>query len=802
MRRSTVPVRLILSVILVCTLVIVSLPVLDTLLYPEGSASGHSIAFAQDASCAGCDTVKDEIKLLKSRLAAPPPDATSADLARARQSLAAANKRFDRCVSNGCLEPPVIVQPPKPDSGGERDDPDDTGDIQAPDSDGDGVPDYVDDCPGTARGVVVDSRGCPKVMELYVSMPEDNDVFAPGTVNMTIEGHVQNLQGGYPIGGATIRTYLYDDGPEGVEWYLELDLTNSEGYFLGPFQLTSIPPGVYSLRVTASAQGYADVSKTVTSIAIGDIAVACYSDSDCDDGDPCTIDTCVNPGTPSAYCLHEPIVSCGDSDGCCPPGCDYTTDNDCPRPSNIEALNVLHDATENAIREAKEKIHALEDSSTPSQELEEELKEGLKRIDQGIEELNSGIKALDEHIEDQTQQLLIEELKWKNKELEMELRLEQFLYKAARQDNAELVTVIKTQEGIIKTKDAEMVAMQISISDDALLMMVDGDTECEIEELHEDSMLVRVKEGVVGSFKFAADTAWVVAGTTLSIADTALTAAGSVADSVVDAAGSVVDSVVDAAGSVAGSAVNAAGSVVDSVVDAASDMIDYINPFSLSVFSDNAGLFSTHTKFELSYDPASRITTVTAFEDFVTVTSLRTDEPERVVAAGQRIEITDDGFSPTLDLTQADLLSLADRYAIAFGGMNPLLIGTTSNPPSASFALMPQEPEAGDTVVVVSTSSDPDGDTLSTSWYVDGEHLLELENQSDWEWADVEAGKHTVTLKIDDGKGGTDEYSMAVTVARDAEDGGIDTAFIILIAIVAATAGVLFFLNSRRRRRR
>jgi len=29
------------------------------------------------------------------------------------------------------------------------------------DSDGDGVPDYLDECPGTPRGIAVDSRGCP-----------------------------------------------------------------------------------------------------------------------------------------------------------------------------------------------------------------------------------------------------------------------------------------------------------------------------------------------------------------------------------------------------------------------------------------------------------------------------------------------------------------------------------------------------------------------------------------------------------------------------------------------------------------
>jgi hypothetical protein len=31
----------------------------------------------------------------------------------------------------------------------------------------------------------------------------------------------------------------------------------------------------------------------------------CCYDSDCDDGDPDTTDTCENPGTPDAYCRHE-----------------------------------------------------------------------------------------------------------------------------------------------------------------------------------------------------------------------------------------------------------------------------------------------------------------------------------------------------------------------------------------------------------------------------------------------------------------------------------------------------------------
>ena len=125
--------------------------------------------------------------------------------------------------------------------------------------------------------------------------------------------------------------------------------------------------------------------------------------------------------------------------------------------------------------------------------------------------------------------------------------------------------------------------------------------------------------------------------------------------------------------------------------------------------------------------------------------------------------------------------------------------------PTASFAVMPQEPKAGDTIVVASTSSDPDGDTLSTSWYVDGEHLLELDNQSDWEWADVEAGRHTVTLEIDDGKGGTDEYSMAVSVVRDGEEGaGRDsrsTSNLLYILLIPVAVAIVILIRRRQRKR-
>ena len=759
MRRRGMQVHTILRAISVCALLIVSLPVIDSLISPEICGGGSSVAFAQDDPCAGCDTVRAEIEQLRAGLANPPSDAASSYLMNTRNALNKAEARLQQCVDNGCMAALVAAQQQQPSSSGDSDGGQDSEDLQAPDSDGDGVPDVVDDCPGTPAKVAVDSRGCPKEMALDVSMPEHNEVFAPETVNMTVEGHVRNLQGGYPMGGVTIRTYLYDQGSEDVEWDLELDPTDSDGYFLGPFQLTEIPAGIYSLRVTASAQGYADVSETINGITIGEVVVACTSDSDCDDGNPCTIDTCINPGTPSAACSHQPITSCIDDDGCCPSGCDYTTDNDCARPANIEALNVLHDATQSAIDAVKERIHDRDDSPTDSEEFEEEL----RRIDQGIEELNLGIEALDEQIEDLTQQLLIEELRTKNEQLEMQLRVAKEMNDLLFAVHAVQVVELAIKEGIIKTKDTEMAAMQLSIADDALLMMVGTDTECEIEELREDGLLARVKNGVVGWLKYSKDALVAVAGAASSVADIALAP------------------------------------------------LDYINPFTVSVFSENAGLFSTHTKFEFSYDPVSRIMTVTVFEDSVTVTSLLTDAPEIVISAGQRIEVTDDGFSPTLDLSQEDMLSLADRYAAALGGANPLLIAADTGPesanraPTASFALMPQDPTTDDTIVGVSTSSDPDGDELIHSWYFDGEYDANIGNLPEWTWPNPPEGEYTIGLVVMDGAGGVDETSTTVTVVGDGgadaggDSGGMNN-LLFLLLIPVAVAVVVVAGRMRRRR--
>ncbi len=102
-----------------------------------------------------------------------------------------------------------------------------------------------------------------------------------------------------------------------------------------------------------------------------------------------------------------------------------------------------------------------------------------------------------------------------------------------------------------------------------------------------------------------------------------------------------------------------------------------------------------------------------------------------------------------------------------------------------------------DTIVVVGTASDPDGDMLTCWWYLDGEHVWELDDFSSWEWEDTEAGEYTITLVVDDGRGESDEYSMAVTVVGDG-GGGVGGSVIIGILFIIIIAAVAVFLIRQR----
>lgn len=55
----------------------------------------------------------------------------------------------------------------------------------------------------------------------------------------------------------------------------------------------------------------------------------CPTAADCDDSLDCTEDALINPSSCTADCTNNDITLCIDSDGCCPVGCDLTSDDDC-----------------------------------------------------------------------------------------------------------------------------------------------------------------------------------------------------------------------------------------------------------------------------------------------------------------------------------------------------------------------------------------------------------------------------------------------------------------------------------------
>jgi len=96
--------------------------------------------------------------------------------------------------------------------------------------------------------------------------------------------------------------------------------------------------------------------------------------------------------------------------------------------------------------------------------------------------------------------------------------------------------------------------------------------------------------------------------------------------------------------------------------------------------------------------------------------------------------------------------------------------GKQNQLPVASFAITPANPTTGDTIKGTSTSFDPDGDTLTYSWYFNGEYDSDIGNLPEWTWPNPVAGEHTIKLVAEDGKGGKGEYSMKIAVTGDEEE--------------------------------
>ena len=98
----------------------------------------------------------------------------------------------------------------------------------------------------------------------------------------------------------------------------------------------------------------------------------------------------------------------------------------------------------------------------------------------------------------------------------------------------------------------------------------------------------------------------------------------------------------------------------------------------------------------------------------------------------------------------------------------------------------------GDELVIEIEASDPDGDDLTYSWYIDGQHISDdpvFEHKLD-------AGDHKVMLQVtSDGDLVTDE--LDVTVVEDVGGGSMGT--VLAIAVLGVVGVIVLALVLRRR---
>ena len=82
----------------------------------------------------------------------------------------------------------------------------------------------------------------------------------------------------------------------------------------------TVPVGLPSLGLAANPnfdRAYVIQHPNILVVIQDDPVPHCSADADCEDGNPCTDDTCENPGTPTASCAHaNSTATCDDGDVC------------------------------------------------------------------------------------------------------------------------------------------------------------------------------------------------------------------------------------------------------------------------------------------------------------------------------------------------------------------------------------------------------------------------------------------------------------------------------------------------------
>jgi hypothetical protein len=674
----------------------------------------------------------------------------------------------------------------------------DTGDVQAPDSDGDGVPDDVDACPGTALGAVVDAAGCPQQLQLVLL---HTDICTPGEL-VVIKGVVNDANGN-ALSGAQLAIEV-----EGT------DLSTSalsgtiehEGWFDGFLPLPSdLPCGTYTVQVTASAGGYLDATDTMSicvdgakmyiqfrtrniydddtkipaNVPIGEKTewrITVFDDKTRDEISDANLEitvTHLESGTSNRYSSlstsqypegfsmpyyvwnfawseeHEGgwrIEVAASKDGYCPAHreASFTVG---AHVVEIKSRQDAHDCWPNCQPTCSRNTVLIgHDTHGPT----------VCHVVGGCSlghpvryEWTAEAGSIT-HSSDSQATWIPPEVPGKYK---ITCRV------ICTEDPNVWKSVILWVEAMTREqflREAEYGRIELHGFDRVRIESVDGDLtdiwgiEGEDDEEYEDL------ESQAGQWLAGDD--WGI----FTDVETRVTLG-------IYKEGQKVGEI-----QVAGEGFFRLKNLHDStwrwyspgnpnpysmLINKRPAPPQYYKPIDWTVKTYNCSVGVRNTKYLVAFDPDTNTSIIGVLEGEVAVTPLLFDAPPQIIAGSQWITVDETEFGQLEVMNDEQVRELED----AFGE-------TANTPPTASFTFVPEEPQAGDDIVVASMSSDPDDDLLTLSWYLNGEQLSEIGSQSDWEWENVEAGEYTLVLSVEDGEGGIDEHSAVVEVRASGQE--------------------------------